>query len=288
MNGLILFAGRRPVDAACRRLARLVCTAVFLLGSTVATAQTADEVLAAAFKPQEGPKKAHAGAAIVSAGYFQDAVDPYSGNLNATVSGISIPGNGGLTISAGLAYSMDGLKNSGSSRLTASSSAMFTDTRWSAGAWSLSLAPKISFYEGGNNINGSNLCAPPPATPGYSGALSYGFIRIFVEFADGRGERLFYTGPGVFETKGRWKLSCSGSTHILRSPDGISYTLGNRTRVLTAGNGFSNTYQTTRATDRDGNYFDIFVQAQIYTLSREWSREAVSVAPEHPVFVFAS
>jgi len=218
-----------------------------------------DQVIADATRPHNGLLKQYFSDQSTSQ-KFQDKVDPYTGNLEAKINGISIPGNGGLDINVDWSYRMEGLRNLGSSRISPNSSAMFDDTPWSPGAWSLNVAPRIAFYAGGNNPSGDyDICNPPPYTPGFSGASAYGFGRISLEFADGHAERLYYTAAGVFETRGRWRLACDAATntHTLWSPNGIVYRLGNRTKIFASGPRYLVVYQTTRAIDRNGNYYDI-------------------------------
>lgn len=219
-----------------------------------AAAQTAEEEIAAAARPFGGFKQSYGGSDDGGSRLFQDTVDPFTGTLQAHIKPIEVPGNGGLNISVGLAYRMEGLRNTGSSRLSASSSAMFEDTPWSPGAWLLAVAPKVVFRaDGTTNPTGVySLCTPPPGAP--AGA-PYGFARIFLESADGRPERLFRTAAGQFETATRWRLTCAGTTHVLTSPAGLVYTLGDKTKVQKLG--YTIILQTTRVTDLSGNYYDI-------------------------------
>lgn len=114
-----------------------------------AAAQTAEEEIAAAARPFGGFKQSYGGSDDGGSRLFQDTVDPFTGTLQAHIKPIEVPGNGGLNISVGLAYRMEGLRNTGSSRLSASSSAMFEDTPWSPGAWLLAVAPKVVFRADG-------------------------------------------------------------------------------------------------------------------------------------------
>ncbi|UMR29743.1 hypothetical protein MJ904_22295 [Massilia sp. MB5] len=253
---MMLLAACLTLSAAQAQTAKAPKPQAVAEKKTAAALAAGDELPSNTLTAHAGLQSQYGGRAAARG--FHEVVDPYSGNLTVKMEALTVPGNGGQDIAVGWTYKMEGLSNYGSSSPAVDSKAAFSTAGHAP--WQLDVAPLVVFSYSNDAGAFPDACQASSSSPLYVGR------QVILQTAGGRSESFYFMASGIYETKSHWRLSCdnASNTHVLRSPDGSTYRLGMKSEhsffELQVGQN-QTTYQTTRVTDRNGNYYDIAYQA---------------------------